>query len=224
MQFTDQLLQLFTVSQLLPTCAPTEPVEAVFVYSRSHEPDGRGLLETAVSLCRQGLNRGPIVVNGGTGVGCDGVTPAWPGRTAYLERLKILDGSAEVLTTRVGGLHTREESIELFDMIEKHGWKRVAVVNTVHYMLRTMLGVLSEVNKRKVPIDSIRIFPVCANPVDWLELTSGSQGRPSKPRIVQCEEELSRICYYFEKFPDNYVSINELIDYLTHLNRPHCSV
>ncbi|MFA6095595.1 MAG: hypothetical protein WC767_02020 [Candidatus Paceibacterota bacterium] len=207
----DNGLLTFQVSTLLLSSRPLAPVDAVLVHARSFGGDDDGIFRIvgqANSLATV------VVVNGSDGRSKDDPTKMiWPGADNYAAALSAW-GVRDVIRSEPA-THTREESMKFTDLIEKMEWKRVMVVNGPHYLLRTMLGALNEVRKRKL---DVKLFPVAPGMLDWTKPVNGTQGSDPAARFLQIAAEFKRVEEYRVKYPDNFSTIEELIEYLTGLN------
>ena len=214
-------LELCIVKDLLATSRPAKPVDAVIVYSRglqdpnaNERGDDEELLETAVSFVPDFASL--VVINGSNGASKrDQNIRAWPGADDYCRRFMHL-GIMNIITS-MPATDTRDEAVKFTDLIVSHEWKRVIVVNQQHYLLRAMLGALSELYKRNLH-DSVKLFPVAPTSLHWQRKVFGTQGSSPTPRINQCEPELRKVLEYPVLYPENFVPIRMLIDHLIRLN------
>ncbi len=210
-----ELVDWYEVLCLIHSSRPQTPVDAIVVHSRSHGRDGDGLLEL-VGECIPRLES-VVVINGGDGKSLkDPNHKAWPGKEEYLQRLAELGISREKIILSESASHTREESEMFARAIKEKGWNRVAVANHGHCLLRAMLGWLSEIEKLKL---TVKLFPVAPTSLNWRIQVHGQQGSKPAQRLIQCRGELERILQYQTQYPDKFVSVETLVQYLADINR-----
>ncbi|OHA26474.1 MAG: hypothetical protein A3C06_02765 [Candidatus Taylorbacteria bacterium RIFCSPHIGHO2_02_FULL_46_13] len=204
-----ELLELYEVTNMLLSCRPQKPVNAILMHARSFDGDDDGLFELVRKLIP---SVAPIVViNGGGGEGMRGPSKkAWPGVEEYEKRLSSL-GVMDIIRS-APARHTQEESEKFVDIIKERGWRRVVVANLPHYLLRSMLSGVCEIQKRGL---SVLLYPVAPVSLSWRKPVFGSQGVSPIKRFAQCHEELKRITEYQKQYPDKFVSIKSLVEYLS---------
>lgn len=205
-------LKLYEVTNLLLSCRPKKPVDAVLLHTRSFGGDDDGLFELVAELVPSVAK--VVVINGGSGMSKnDPSKKAWPGAEEYRRRLSEF-GIMNVVCS-APALHTQEESEKFTDVLAERKWKRVIVANLPHYLLRTMLSAVCEIQKRFLPV---ALYPAAPTSLSWRKAVSGSQGSPPIERLAQCPGELKRSEDYPREYPGQFVTVSELITYLSGLN------
>lgn len=203
------------LKDLLASSRPQKSVDAIIVFSRSHEPDGQGLLELAIQL----WENSPfvtILINGSDGRSKkDAAVKAWPGWLDYNLRL-IKSVPALFIMKSTPALDTQHEAVEFVKVIAEKKWTNVAVINLVTHLPRCMNNMLCEL--RKLGLDKkVKMFPAAPTSTDYLVEVNGQQGSPPQKRVRQCAGEFARMQSYPVEYPENFVNIDMLISYLVKL-------
>lgn len=124
-----ECLQLYEVTNMLLSCRPQQPVDAIMMYARLFGGDDEGLFELVRELVPTAA---PIVViNGGDGQGMLNLRQkAWPGVGEYEKRLA---GISITQVIRSAPARHTQERVKFTDVIEERKWRRVIVANLPHY-------------------------------------------------------------------------------------------
>lgn len=206
----ERIQQIDELKTLLLSSRPQKIFEAAFVHARSFQGDDEGLFELLSEL----VSDQPVIINGGDGTGMDPAHKAWPGADEYEKCLKVV-GLTNIMRSEPAR-HTQEEGVMFANLIEKMGWRECAVVNLPQYLPRIMLSFVKELKKRDM--SSVKLYPAAPVSLRWRRQVSGTQGRNPAARILQCDEELEKLFTYPISYPEKFVTIPELIEYLLDLN------
>lgn len=196
---------------------PTDPVEAIFFYARSHDDDDENIFRTASELASR--FGGCVVINGSDGELADGTGPgvAWAGKGIWIDRLK--DFGITPLLTRPA-LDNKDENEAFLSCAIAQGWKSAAILTQPHQIVRTFLGAVKSMADRDY---WMRLHAVAPKSVDWWKVVRGSQGAEALPRGMHIGKEDSRIPLYqlkgkYGKGGRDLATYEELFAYLQRRN------
>lgn len=102
--------------------------------------------------------------------------------------------------------NTRDQAVEVMELISKNGWKRIILVASHYHQLRAFLTFLKSMKEKKLKIE---IINAPANNLSWFEQT------PWGRRIDLLEEEFKKI----KRYQKHTVSFKEGIRYLQWLEQ-----
>ncbi|EKD94507.1 MAG: hypothetical protein ACD_26C00034G0042 [uncultured bacterium] len=206
---------LVKASMMVLSDYPSEPVDTIFLFSRSPE-DSIAVVELASDLILGGIAKFILLADQ------DGEKwkriikyEANPGKNYYIKQLikngvssdKIILCSHQVKDQI--GFNTREESDSFLLMSAKKNYKTAVLVTQPHQILRATLGTLKTNIDKKY---NMKFW--CATPqsIDWYEKAGGSQGLEVKPRIDHIQDEVERVIKYQQK--GDLATFQEFFDFI----------
>lgn len=204
-------LKLYQATNLVLTdrlCVKTNgPADGVIFHARSFNGDDYGLFDLASDLTST-VSEKNVMVNGGDGVGHDGVSRAWPGYEHY-KRCLARNPGVNVVAAKAA-TNTLEEGFVFSEKAHELGWKQVVVIAQPFQLLRIMLTHVHVMHERGY---YMRVYPVAPNSVNWLAITSANQGAASVSRFDQIGMELERVEKY--QAAGSLASFDKLVEYMT---------
>lgn len=201
-----QSLTMFQAATVLSSDWPTtEGVDGLFFHARSFGDDD-GLFKIAADFHARGAR---VVINGSCGERQVGTKPgeAWPGKAAYLERLRAV-GVADTLSSEPA-FNTKQENEMFLKLAVEKKWRSAAILTQPHQMLRAFLGMVKSMATCNY---WVRVYAVAPKFTDWCKEVHGSQGAKAMLRFDHIEEEFKRIPLYQQK--GDLATFEELFEYL----------